>query len=599
VSDRSRVIRRIAPFLRPRAGALAVAVVCMLVLAVTTAAYAWLVGPLLRYLTGGEAESVEVFARFFGLDPATLDRTELLLLVPAAMLVLGLAKGVAYFGQFYLMGMIAQKVVRDLRERVFAHLLVLSPRDLASQRTGDLLARFGTDLYGIELALTYAFSSYLRDSLQVAVLVVACFLLDWRLSLVAFCVVPVAVVPLARLARKLRKTTKRGQESVGRLSGMVHEASAGIRVIQAYGMEEHLSRRFDAENRRWLGAQRKSLRSRGIAAPAMELVAVVGLAAALAYAMGAVGQGALLPSQLLSFLATLALIFQPAKQLGKVGVYFLQGVAGGERIFEVLDLRPTVAPRPGAVDLPPFREAIRFEEVSFAYGERRVLDGIDIEVRRGEVVALVGGSGAGKTTLANLLCRSFDPAAGRVQVDGHDLRDVTLPSLRRQLALVTQETVLFDDTVRANVAYGCDASDDEVREALRAARALDFVLALPKGLDTVIGERGVTLSGGQRQRLAIARALLRNAPILVLDEATSALDGESEREVQAALRTLLADRTALVIAHRLATVREATRILVLSGGKIVEEGTHEELLRRGGEYKRLHDLQGRAAEAAA
>jgi subfamily B ATP-binding cassette protein MsbA len=599
LSDRSRVIRRLAPFLRPHVGALALAGVCMLVLAVSTAAYAYLVGPLLRFLTGGQVEGLATLARFVGQDPAALDRTALLLLVPAAMLVLGLAKGVAYFGQFYLMGMIAQKVVRTLRERVFGHLLALAPQDLAAQRTGDLLARFGTDLYGIELALTYSFSSYLRDSLQVVVLVAACFFLDWRLSLVAFGLVPVAVLPLARLARKLRRTTKRGQESVGRLSDMVHEATAGIRVIQAYGMEAHLSRRFDEENRRWLGAQRKSLRTRGIAAPAMELTAVVGLAAALAYAVRAVGDGALLPSQLISFLATVALIFEPAKQLGKVGAYFLQGVAGGERIFEVLDLVPTVVPRPGATDLPRFSGTIRFEGVSFRYGERTVLDGVDLELRRGEVVALVGGSGAGKTTLANLLCRSFDPAAGRIRVDGRDLRDVTLPSLRRQLALVTQETVLFDDTVRANVAYGRDATDDEVREALRAARALDFVLALPRGLDTVIGERGVTLSGGQRQRLAIARAILRDAPILILDEATSALDGESEREVQAALKTLLVGRTALVIAHRLSTIREATRILVLVGGRIVEEGTHEELLRRGGEYRRLHDLQTRAGEAAA
>ena len=587
------------PFLRPHAGPLALAVVCMVVLALATAAYAWLAGPLLRYLTGGEAEGVAVFARLLDVDPDTLDRNALLLLVPGAMLGLGLAKGIAYFGQFYLMGLIAQRVVRALRERVFAHLLALAPQDLAAQRTGDLLARFGTDLNGIELALTYAFSSYLRDSLQVVVLVIACFLLDVRLSLIAFCLVPVAVVPLARLARKLRKTTKRGQESVGKLSGMVHEASAGIRVIQAYGMEAHLARRFDEENRRWLAAQKKSLRGRGIAGPAMELVAVVGLAAALAFAVRAVGDGALLPSELISFLATLALIFQPAKQLGKVGAYFLQGVAGGERIFEVLDLVPTVVPRPGARELPPFRESIRFEGVSFRYGDRTVLEGIDLEVRRGEVVALVGGSGAGKTTLANLLGRSFDPAAGRILVDGHDLRDVTLPSLRKQLALVTQETVLFDDTVRANVAYGRDATDAEVREALRSARALDFVLALPRGLDTVIGERGVTLSGGQRQRLAIARALLRDAPILILDEATSALDGESEREVQAALRTLLVGRTALVIAHRLSTVREANRILVLAAGRIVEEGTHDELLRRGGEYHRLHELQTRAGGVAA
>jgi subfamily B ATP-binding cassette protein MsbA len=298
-----------------------------------------------------------------------------------------------------------------------------------------------------------------------------------------------------------------------------------------------------------------------------------------------------------SFLATVALVFQPAKSLGKVGGTFLQGLAASERVFEVLDLVPTVSDRPGARAMPPFREELRLEDVHVRLGEREALAGVSIVLRRGETVALVGASGAGKTTLASLLTRALDPDAGRVTVDGLDLREVTLASLRAQIALVPQEILLFDDTVRANVAYATAAGDDRVRSALSAASATEFVNALPRGIDTVIGERGATLSGGQRQRLAIARALLRDAPILVLDEATSALDSESEREVQQALERLQQGRTVLVIAHRLSTIRAADRICVLSAGRIVEQGRHDELLAHGGEYRRLHELQARGEAA--
>ncbi|AKU90614.1 ABC transporter ATP-binding protein [Vulgatibacter incomptus] len=588
---------RLLGVLRPQRLAIAAGFGCMIVLAVATAGYAWLIGPLLHFLTSGKVEGLG--AMLPGLDPGSLDRSRVLLAVPLALLALGLAKGLAYFGHFYLMGMVAQRAVLDLRKSLFERIMRLAPQDLLGQRTGDLLSRFGDDLRAVENALHVALPTYLRDSLQVVVLLGLCFVLDWRLSLVAFGAVPLAVVPLTYVGRRLKRVARRGQQSVGALAGLAYDTIAGIRVVQAYGMQEHLAAKFDEENRRWLALKRKSLRSRGIASPAMELLSVMGVALVLAFAVYAMRDGALLSEKLLSFLSALALLLDPAKNLGKAGGFAIQGLGAAERIFEVLDLEPSVAESKQARALPRFSERIRFEGVSFRYGDRLVLDGVDLEVRRGEVVALVGPSGGGKSTLAGLLSRTADPCHGRITLDGIDLRDALLGSLREQIALVPQDVVLFDDTVRENVAYGVEASDEKIRVALRAARALDFVERLPQGLDTRVGERGATLSGGQRQRLAIARALLKDAPILVLDEATSALDSESEREVQAALDELMKGRTALVIAHRLSTIRDADRICVVDAGRIVEEGRHEELLERAGAYRRLHDVQQLRAGGAA
>lgn len=582
-------------------GLVALAWVCMLILAGATAGYAWITGPLLHFLTSGDISGLGPFASLVpGFDPQTLDRDSALVLVPGVMVVLGAAKGLAWFGQFSAMGLVAQRAVAGLRQRLFDRILLLSPKDLEKQRTGDLLTRFGADVQAVEQALQIAVPTYLRDGVSALALLGLCFYLDWRLALLAFGLMPLAIFPLSRLGKRLKRVSHQGQRSVGRLAEFVHETTVGIRVVQAYGMEEHTLSRFDEENRKWLALQRKSLFSRGLASPAMELLTVTGIALSIAFAVRAVDDGALLSSELLSFLATVALLFQPAKNLGKVGGFLLQGLASMERLSEVLDLEPSIVDRPGARALPPFETAITFEAVDFAHGDRPILQAFDLTLHKGEVVALVGPSGAGKTTLANLLSRTVEPTGGRVAIDGVDLREVKLSSLRDRVAMVPQEVLLFDDTIRANVAYGLEVDDETIRNALAAAHALAFVEVLPEGLETMVGERGMTLSGGQRQRLAIARALLRDAPILILDEATSALDSESEREVQAALETLWQGRTAVVIAHRLSTVRNADRICVLEGGRIVEEGTHDELLSRGGAYKRLHDLQGiePGAEAA-
>jgi len=593
-----RLLRFVTPYRGRFVGALA----CMVVYAVGNSAYATLIGPILSFLFTGEARSVGSVGKFLpeGVGVAeTLagaDRAQVLALIPLVMVAVSLVKGVAAFGQFYLMGMLGQRVVADLRRRLFEHLLTLSPGFYSRRHSGDLMSRFSADVGAVEVAITNSIASYFRDGLTVVVMLITCFIIDWRMSLVVFCAVPITLVPVVRLAKKLKRATTQGQASIGQIAEMVQESISGIRVVQAFGMERWEARRFGEANGRWLAIQRKSFLVRAFTSPLMEVMAAAGLATAIAWVGPKILSGEFDSAKIISFLGAVMLLYQPVKQLGRVGQMALQGAAASERIFEILDT-PSAVVDAGTGTLAPFAEAIRYEGVKFAYGDVPVLHGLDLTIRKGEVVALVGGSGGGKSTVANLLPRFWDPTAGRVTIDGRDVREVTLQSLRAQVALVTQDTVLFNDTIRANIAYGRpELSPADVERAARMAQAHDFIMAQPNGYDTVIGEKGTNLSGGQRQRLAIARAFLKDAPILVLDEATSALDAEAEREVQRSLEDLMGlggaagHRTTLVIAHRLSTIRNADKIVVLSKGHVVETGRHEELLARGGEYARLYRI---------
>jgi subfamily B ATP-binding cassette protein MsbA len=590
-----RLLRFVAPHRARFAGALA----CMVLLALATAAYVNLLGPVLGFLFTGRNDAVASLDRFvphFDLASwlARVDRGQVLAALPFVLVGVALVKGLAYFGQFYLMGMVSQRVIADLRTAMFDRLLGLSPSFFAARHSGDLMSRFSADVQSVETAVSYAISSYIRDGLTIVVLLANCFLLDWRLSLMAFVAVPATLLPIVRFARRLKRVTAQSQSALGRISELVQEAISGMRVVQAFGMERWESNRFRNENQRWVRIMRRSFVVRAVSSPLMEVMAAVGLSLAITWVGGRILRGELDPAKFFSFVAAVMLLYTPAKQLGRVGQMALQGAAAAERIFEILDA-PTGVPDSGTVALPRFSREIRFEGVTFAYAERPVLDGVSFTVRKGEVVALVGASGAGKSTLAHLLPRFWDVSGGRITVDGLDVREATLTSLRGAMAVVTQDTVLFNDTVRANIAYGRpDVPLGEVERAARMAHAHEFVSALPRGYDTLIGEKGVLLSGGQRQRIAIARAFLKDAPILILDEATSALDAESEREVQRALDELMGLevggglRTTLVIAHRLSTVRGADKIVVLAGGRVAESGRHDDLLESGGEYARLY-----------
>ncbi len=516
--------------------------------------------------------------------------------VPLLFVGIFLLRSLADFASGYVFQRVGLGMTNDMRDDLYHHILAQSSRFHAAHPSGELVARVINDVALLQSAVSNRLLDLFQQSITLLSLIVLLISTNPRLALICLVVAPALVYPIVRFGRSLRKTSHRSQERLADLTAVLSEGVRNYRVVKAFGMESFEHGRFQQATRKHLKVNLRAQMLSQLSGPVVESLAVLGAAALLVWAGESIRQGSLTPALLISFLSNLFLMYDPIRKLNKVNLVLQQAIAASQRIGQLLVLEPEVLERPGSQPITTVREAICYEAVHFSYGhdESPVLTGVDLEIRQGQVVALVGHSGAGKSTLVNLLPRFFDPNEGQVTIDGVDVRELRLKDLRALIGIVSQETVLFNETIRNNIAYGrSDLPMERVREAAAAAYADEFVMRLPHGYETVVGEAGLRLSGGQRQRLAIARALLKNAPILILDEATSQLDSESEALVQKALHNLMQGRTTLVIAHRLSTVMRADRIVVMEQGEIVESGTHLELLALAGTYKRLYDLQFR------
>jgi subfamily B ATP-binding cassette protein MsbA len=517
-------------------------------------------------------------------------------MVAFAMVASTLVKGICDYAGTYLVNYAGFGLITDLRNELYKAILRRSIAFFQRVTTGMLLSTAINDIERVQTALSTVLAEFLQQFFTLVFLVLLVIVLGGKASVVLVVFVPIILMSARRIGLRVRYTTREGQDKLAEIQNILHETISGVRIVKAFGMEIWENRRFRGAASRLFRANLRSVRAAAVSSPLMDAFGAIAISLLLLLGRDEIKSGVFTPGTFLAFIFAVFRLYDPVRKFALFNNNFQQALGASESIFGLMDAQDEVREKPGAAILPPFHENIRFDHVGFSYNTegdtREVLHDIDLEVRRGEVVAIVGSSGAGKSTLVHLLPRFFDVSAGRLLIDSQDVRDVTLVSLRQQIGIVTQETILFNDTLRNNIAYGQpEVSQSQVEAAARAANAHDFIAAMPDGYDSMIGERGVRLSGGERQRIAIARALLKNAPILILDEATSALDNESEALVQSALQNLMAGRTVFVIAHRLSTVRHADRILVLENGVIADSGSHEDLMNRLGTYRRLYELQ--------
>jgi subfamily B ATP-binding cassette protein MsbA len=599
-----KFLRSLYAFVRPYQPRLLLGLLCGVLYALTNGALVLVIKPVVNLVSTGAVNVGELFDK----APAPLRPVadSLRSWVPAVtapsskagmMLVIGLipvlmlVRVVLAYLSVYLMNWAAARAIADIRTRLFDHLQNLSLAFFSRARTGDLISRITNDtqiLYGI---IGSSFASMVKDPITVLTILIVALTRQPMLTLVSMVVLPACLAPIIIYGRKVRKSARAMQGHISDLTGLMHESFTGNRIIKAYNMEATVLAQFRQTTRQYVGHVMRVIRANEIPSQLMEFLGALGVALVLIFVQLS-PKAKPSPGDFVAFITGIVLMYPPIKNLTRLHNQLHMAASASQRVFELLDTKSAVVDPPDPVPLEARRADIQFDHVDFDYGEKPVLRGINLTVKNGQVLALVGSSGSGKTTIANLLLRFYDPLRGSVRIGQTDIRHVAIKDLRRQIALVTQETILFHDTIRHNIAVGRPgATNEEIEAAARCANAHEFIMQKPQGYDAVVGEKGMALSGGQRQRIAIARALLKDAPILVLDEATSSLDAESERLVQEELEKLMEGRTTICIAHRLSTIQRADLIAVLREGRVVETGTHAELIRRDGTYRRLYELQ--------
>ncbi|HJM82338.1 MAG TPA: ABC transporter ATP-binding protein [Nitrospinota bacterium] len=566
--------RRLLAYLKPYLGKFLLASIFMIFVSASAGAAALIIQPIL--------------------DDIFLSKNEvMLILLPLGVIAIYAIRGIGRYFASSLMQIIGQLAVRDIRDHLFKHLQSLSLKFYSSRQTGQLMSRITNDVQVIQDSVSIVVYDLMRESLTMTVLLCVVFYRDWKLALFALTIIPFSAILIDRLGKRLRKISKISQEKMAELNSLLHETFTGIRVVQAFGMEEYETTKFKNGNAAYFDTVKKIIKINELSSPLLEFIGAFGIAAIIWYGGTQVIAGHTTVGSFFSFMTALFMLFQPISKLSRVYNKTQQALAAAQRVFDILDTKALIKDKKDAISLDSFNHQIEFNNVSFEYEpDRPVLEKINLCINKGTIVAFVGSSGAGKTTLVNLIPRFFDVTDGAILIDNHDLRDVSVHSLREKIGIVTQDIFLFHDTIRNNIAYGQTKKPlEDVQHAAVAAYAHDFIMQTPDGYDSIIGERGMKLSGGQRQRISIARAIMKDPSILIFDEATSALDTESEVMVQKALKNLMSSRTTFVIAHRLSTILHADLIVTLDGGKIIEFGPHAELLAKGGTYSRLFELQ--------
>ena len=570
--------RRLLDYFRPYRILLILAVVCIVFNTLVTLAIPWIVGKNL-------------------IDTVILEENiKLLNLIALAIVILAAFRGLFSYGQNYLMSLVGFKVITDMRNQVYEHLQYLSLKFYRKKRTGEIVSRVIHDVDQLQNAIINTAVVFIANCFILIGVLILIFYIHWRLSLFALAIVPLLAFTANKFGGWIRGFSRSIQAKIANISSILQETIGGIEVIKSFAREKREVKRFKDETIRTLQLSIKRTRLIAALAPVMEMLTLLGLTGILWYGGREVIRGVLTPGQLIAFLGYIAIALVPLTQVSQAFGIYQQGLASAERIFEVLDARPEIKEIPGAVKMPQVKGYVELKDVYFGYDEKKlVLEGINLEVKPGQRIALVGPSGAGKTSLVSLIPRFYDLLSGTITIDGYDIKKVKLASLRKQIGIVSQEAILFNGNIRDNIAYGrIEASNEEIIEAAKKANAHNFIMALPAGYETQVGERGLKLSGGERQRIAIARAILKDPPILIFDEATSAVDAQAESLIQQALEWLMQDRSTITIAHRLSTVQHADRIVVLNERKIEEVGSHQELLSKGGVYARLYKHQFRS-----